>query len=154
MTVKFKLAKKICDQVLTAVKDVAAANDMPFEMNANFLESVAKGRYVLTLLADSLYKIFIEGDISYSDNHDAQRDLRSLLESAKRLCIECSSTTPQLFHVKQLVRRYGFDCVRTLASYQELEWIVPAEALLQVRLKSLAVLTPGQNTQVRFMNIM
>lgn len=132
LTVKFKLAKKICDEVLTTLKDVAVADDRSVEMNANFLEGVAKGRYVLTLVADYLYKLFIEGDSNYSGDLDAQRELNSLLESAKRLCIESVSTTPQLFLVKQLVRRYGFDCVRTLAGYQELEWIVPPEARQQV----------------------
>ena len=112
---------------------VAIDDDGFFGMNADSLESVAKGRYVLTLVADYLYKFFIEGGSSYSADLDAKRELMSLLESAKRLCIEGPSSTPQLFLVKQLVRRYGFDCVRTLVGYRELEWIVPPEARQHVR---------------------
>ena len=135
LTVKLKHAKKICDEVFTAFKTepVAIDDDGPFGMNANSLESVAKGRYVLTLVANYLYKFFIEEDSCCSGDLDAQRELMSLLDSAKRLCIEGSSSTPQLFLVKQLVRRYGFDCVRTLAGYRELEWIVPPEARQKVR---------------------
>ena len=121
--------------MFTAFKTEPAAidNDGPFEMNANSLESVAKGRYVLTLVAYYLYKFFFEGDSCYSGDLDAQRELMLLLHSAKRLCIEGFSNTPQLFLVRQLVRRYGFDCVRTLVGYRELEWIVPPEARQQVR---------------------
>lgn len=135
MTVKLKHAKKICDEVFSAfnTETVAIDDDGFFEMNANSLESVAKGRYVLTLVADYLYKFFIKGGPSYSADLDAQRELMSLLDSAKRLCIGGSSSTPQLFLVKQLVRRYGFDCVRTLVGDRKQEWIVPPEARQQVR---------------------
>ena len=138
LTVKLKHAKKICDEVFTAFKTetVAINDDGLFEMNASLLESVAKGRYVLTLVADYLYKFFIEGGASNSVDLDAKRELMSLLHSAKRLCIEGSSRTPQLFLVKQLVRRYGFDCIRSLVGYQELEWIVPPEAR-QVRTRKI-----------------
>ena len=129
LTVKFKHAKKICDE---AFKAFAVDDDRSLEMIANSLEAVAKGRYVLTLVADYLFKCFIEGDSSYSGDYDARRELMSLLESARRLCVEGSSSTPQLYLVKQIVRRYGFDCVRTLAGYRELEWILPPEARQQV----------------------
>ena len=126
LTLKLKHAKRTCDE---ACKVLTVDDDGSFEMSANSLEGIAKGRYVLTLIADYLYKCYIEGDSSYSGDLDARRELGALLESAKRLC--CSST-PQLYLVKQLVRRYGFDCVRTMGGYQELEWILPPEARHQV----------------------
>ena len=101
-------------------------------MDANALENVAKGRYVLTLVANYLYKFFIEGDSNFSNDLEVQREFKYLLESVKRLCLESASTTPQLFLVRQLVRRYGFDCVRTFGTFQELQWIVPQETRQQV----------------------
>ncbi|XP_068731195.1 E3 ubiquitin-protein ligase rnf213-alpha-like [Montipora capricornis] len=128
LTVKLKHAKKICDEVIAAFETAASYTDEPFLMNANALESVAKGRYVLTLVANYLYKFFIEGDSKFSSDFDVQREFKYLLESVKRLCLKSASTTPQLFLVRQLVRRYGFDCVRTLGRFQELQWIIPPEA--------------------------
>ena len=104
LTVKFKHAKKICEE---AFKALSLNSDKSFEMSANTLEAVAKGRYVLNLVADYMFKCFIEGDSSYRD-FDAQRELMSLLESARRFCVEGSSPTPQLYLLKQLVRLYGF----------------------------------------------
>ena len=129
LTVKFKHAKKICEE---AFKALSVNSDKSFEMSADTLEAVAKGRYVLNLVADYMFKYFIEGDSSYRDL-DARRELISLLESARRFCVEGSSSTPQLYLLKQLVRLYGFDCVRTLGGYQELEWVLPLEARQQVR---------------------
>lgn len=129
LTVKFKHAKKICEE---AFKALSVSSDKSFEMSADTLEAVAKGRYVLNLVADYMFKCFIEGDSSYRDL-DAQRELMSLLESARRFCVEGSSPTPQLYLLKQLVLLYGFDCVRTLGGYQELEWVLPLEARQQVR---------------------
>ena len=129
LTVKFKHAKKICEE---AFKALSVNSDKSFEMSADTLEAVAKGRYVLKLVADYMFKCFIEGDSSYRD-FDAQRELMSLLESARRFCVEGSSPTRQLYLLKQLVRLYGFDCVRTLGGYQELEWVLPLEARQQVR---------------------
>ena len=128
LTVKLKHAKKICDE---AFKALTANDEDSFEINALSLEGVAKGRYVLSLVADSLYKWFIEGDRSYRDL-DVQREAACLLGSARKLCMEGSSTTPQLYLLKQLVRWYGFDCVRTMGGYKELEWILPPEARQQV----------------------
>ena len=45
---------------------------------------------------------------------------------------QASSSTPQLYLLKQLVKRYGLDCVRTLGKYEELVWILPPEAKQQV----------------------
>ena len=128
LTVKFKHAKKICEE---AFKALSVNSDKSFEISADTLEAVAKGRYVLNLVADYMFKCFIEGDSSYRD-FDAQRELMSLLESARRFCVEGSSPTRQLYLLKQLVRLYGFDCVRTLGGYQELEWVLPLEARQQV----------------------
>ena len=128
LTVKLKHTKKICDE---AFKALTANDEGSFKINANSLEGVAKGRYVLALVADYLYKWFIEGDSSYKDL-DVKREVTALLESARRLCMEGSSSTPQLYLLKQLVRRYGFDNVRTLGTYKELEWILPPEAQQQV----------------------
>lgn len=129
LTVQLKHAKKVCDE---AFKALTANDEDSFEINANSLEGVAKGRYVLSLVADSLYKWFIEGDRSYTKDLDVQTEAGWLLGSARNLCMEGSSTTPQLYLLKQLVRRYGFDCVRTMGGYKELEWIVPPEARQQV----------------------
>ena len=128
LTVKFKHAKKICEE---AFKALSLNSDKSFEMSADTLEAVAKGRYVLNLVADYMFKCFIEGDSSYRDL-DARRELMSLLESARRFCVKGSSPTSQLYLLKQLVRLYGFDCVRSLGGYQELEWVLPLEARQQV----------------------
>lgn len=115
------------------MKDAELANDKACEMNSSSLESVAKGRYVLTVLASYLYKCYIERDPTYSGDLDVQRELLSLIESAKQLCTLGSSRTLLLYLVKQIIRRYGFAYVRTLGGYPELEWIVPPEARQQVR---------------------
>ena len=128
LTVKFKHAKKICEE---AFKTLSLNSEKSFEMSVDTLEAVAKGRYVLKLVADHMFKRFIEGDASYRDL-DVQRELMFLLRSARRFCVEGSSPTPQLYLLKQLVRRYGFDCLRTLGRYQELEWLLPLEARQQV----------------------
>ena len=128
LTVKFKHAEKICEE---AFKALSLNSDKSFEMSADTLEAVAKGRYVLNLVADYMFKCFIERDSSCKDL-DARRELMSLLESARRFCVEGSSATPQLYLLKQLVRLYGFDCVRSLGGYQELEWVLPLEARQQV----------------------
>ena len=128
LTVKFKHAKNICEE---ALKALSLNSDKSFEMSADTLEAVAKGRYALNLVADYMFKCFIEGDSSYRDL-DARRELMSLLESARRFCVEGSSPTPRLYLLKQLVRLYGFDCVRSLGGYQELEWVLPLEAGQQV----------------------
>ena len=134
LTVQLKQATKICNEVSTALEDVASSGDEPYDMNANALESVAKGRHVLTRVADYLYKFFIKGDSSISVDHDVKREFASLLEAVKRLCPESPGpSTPHMFLVRQLVRCYGFDCVRTLGRYQELEWIVPPDARQEVR---------------------
>ena len=128
VTVKLKHAKKTCQEALTALK---ASDEDSAEMSALSLDGVAKGRYVLSLVVEYLYKLFIEGDSSYKDL-DAKREVMLLLESARKLCMEVSSSTPQLYLLKQLVWRYGLDCVRTLGEYKELAWILPLEARQQV----------------------
>ena len=128
VTVKLKHAKKTCQEALTALK---ASDEDSAEMSAVSLDGVAKGRYVLSLVVEYLYKLFIEGDSSYKDL-DAKREVMLLLESARKLCVEVSSSTPQLYLIKQLVWRYGLDCVRTLGEYEELAWILPPEARQQV----------------------
>ena len=134
MTVQLKQATKICNEVSATLERVASSGDEPFDMNSNALESVAKGRHVLTRVADYLYRFFINGDSSISGDHDVKREFASLLEAVKRLCPESPGpSTPQMFLVRQLVRCYGFDCVRTLGRYQELEWIIPPDARQEVR---------------------
>lgn len=133
MTLKLRNTEKICAETFTSLKDAVLANDKACEMNSSSLESVAKGRYVLTVLANYLYKYYIEGDPTYSGDLDVERELLSLIESAKQLCTLGSSRTLLLYLVKQIIRRYGFADVRTLGGYPELEWIVPPEARQQVR---------------------
>ena len=138
LTVKLKHAKKTCEEALTAL---TASDEDSAEMSALSLDGVAKGRYVLSLVVEYLYKLFIEGDSSYKDL-DAKREVMLLLESARKLCMEVSSSTPQqvssstpwLYLLNQLVRRYGLDCVRTLGEYEELAWILPPEARQQVKI--------------------
>ena len=129
LTVKFKHAKNICEE---AFKALNVNSDKSFEMSVDTLEAVAKGRYVLKLVADYMLKCFIEGDSSYTRDVKARRELMILLESARRFCVEGSSSTPQLYLLKQLVRLYGFECVRTMGGYQELKWLLPLEARQQV----------------------
>ena len=128
VTVRLKHAKKTCEEALTALK---ASDEDSAEMSALSLDGVAKGRYVLSLVVMYLYKLFIEGDSSYKDL-DAKREVMLLLKSTRKLCMEVSSSTPQLYLLKQLVWRYGLDCVRTLGEYKELAWILPPEARQQV----------------------
>ena len=125
VTVRLKHAKKTCEEALTALR---ASDEDSAEMSALSLDGVAKGRYVLSLVAEYLYKLFIEGDSSYKDAESKV----ILLESARKLCMEVSSSTPQLYLLKQLVWWYGLDCVRTLGGYGELAWILPPEARQQV----------------------
>ena len=145
LTVRLKYVKKNCDE---AFKALTPSEEDSFEMNANALEGVAKGRYVLSLVADTLYKWFIEGDSSYTKDLDVEREAGCLLDSAKQLCMEGPSTKPQLYLLKQLVRRFGFDCVRTMGGYEELEWILPPEARQQV--SKLATMN-GKRIDCRFL---
>ena len=136
ITFQLKHAKKTCEESFTALR---ASDEDSAEMSALSLDGVAKGRYVLSLVVEYLYKLFIEGDSRYKDL-DAKREVMLLLESARKLCMEVSSSTPQqvssstpwLYLLNQLVRRYGLDCVRTLGKYEELAWILPPEAIQQV----------------------
>ena len=120
LTMKLKHTIKTCDEAFQAL---ATNYEVSFEINANSLEGVSKGRYTLLLVADYLYKWFIEGDSSFTALNVKREVMAALLESARRLCAEGS--TPQMYLLRQLVRRYGFDCVRTLGGYKELEWILP-----------------------------
>ena len=128
ITLKLKHAKKTCEESFTALR---ASDEDSAEMSALSLDGVAKGRYVLSLVVEYIYNFFIEGDSSYKDL-DVKREVMLLLESARKLCMEVSSSTPQLYLLKQLVWRYGLDCVRTLVEYEELAWILPPEARQQV----------------------
>ena len=132
LTFKLKYAKKTCEE---AFKALTANDEDSLEMSPAGLDGVAKGRFVISLVADYLYKWFIEGDGSFNDL-DVRREVDLLLESARMLCMERSSSTPQLYLLKQLVRRYGLDRVRTLGEYEELEWILPPETRQQVSYKS------------------
>ncbi|RMX46188.1 hypothetical protein pdam_00007847 [Pocillopora damicornis] len=135
ITLKLKHAKKTCEESFTALK---ASDEDSAEISALSLDWVAKGRYVLSLVVEYIYNFFIEGDSSYKDL-DAKSEVMLLLESARKLCMEVSSSTPQqvssstpwLYLLNQLVRRYGLDCVRTLGEYEELAWILPPEAIQQ-----------------------
>ena len=125
----------MCNEVSAALETVASFGDEPFDMNANALESVAKGRHVLTRVSDYLHRFFIKEDSSISGNHDVMLEFKSLLKAVKRLCLEgASPSTPHMFLVRQLVICYGFECVRNLEQYQELQWIVSREARQVVRL--------------------
>ena len=128
LTVKLKHTKKTCEESFKALR---ASDEDSAEMSALSLDGVAKGRYVLSLVVEYLYKLFIEGDCSYKER-DAKKEVMLLLDSVRKLCREVSSSTPQLYLLKQLVRRYGLDCVRTLGEYEELAWILPSEARQQV----------------------
>ena len=128
LTVKLKHTKKTCEESFEALK---ASDEDSAQMSAVSLDGVAKGRYVLSLVVEYLYKLFIEGDCSYKER-DAKKEVMLLLDSVRKLCREVSSSTPQLYLLKQLVRRYGLDCVRTLGEYEELAWILPSEARQQV----------------------
>ena len=145
LTVKLKYAKKICNDAFEAL---TGNEEESFEINANALEGVAKGRFVLSLVADILYKWFIEGDSSYTKDLDVVREAGCLLGSARKFCTEGPSTTPRLYLLKQLVRQYGFDCVRTMGGYKELEWILPPEARQQV---TKFVLIDGTRIDSRFL---
>ena len=133
LTLKLKHAKKICEE---AIKAFSVHTNESFEISADTLEAVAKGRYVLKLVADHIYKCFIETDSSYTRDLDVRSLLKMLLESARIFCVEGSSSTPQLYLLKQLVRLYGFDRVRSLGSYRGLEWILPLGARQQVKKKN------------------
>ena len=132
MTLRLKHATKKCEE---AVRDLTATDEDSAEISDVSLEGVAKGRYSLSLVVELFYKLFIEGD-SYKDEKD-KREVTKLFESAKRLCKGLSSSAPHLYLLKQLVRRHGLDCVRTLDEYGELEWILPLDARQQVENKLL-----------------
>ena len=128
LTVKLKHAKKTCDETFKAL---VTENEASSKMSANALEGVAKGRYVLTLIAYYIHECFIDRGSNWKDL-DVQREFVSLLESAEQLCTKAPSRTPQLYLLKQLTRRYGLDCARTLDRFKEVQWILPPEALQQV----------------------
>ena len=145
LTDQLRQATKICNEISATLEAVASFGDEPVDMDANALESVAKGRHVLTRVSDYLYRFFIKEDSSISGDHDVMREFRSLLKTVERLCPKSASpSTPHMFLVRQLVRCYGFDRVRNLGRYPELQWIVSPEARQVVRLcngRSLKVLT-------------
>ena len=135
LTDQLRQATKMCNEVSAALETVASFGDEPFDMNANALESVAKGRHVLTRVSDYLHMFFIKEDSSISGNHDVMLEFKSLLKAVKRLCPEGTSpSTPHMFLVRQLVICYGFDRVRNLGRHQELQWIVSREGHQVVRL--------------------
>ena len=139
LTDQLRQATKLCNEVSTTLETVASFGEERFDMNANALESVAKGRHVLTRVSDYLNRFFIKEDSSISGNHDVMMEFTSLLKAVKRLCPESANpSTPHMFLLRQFVICYGFDRVRNLGRYQELQWLVPREARQVVRLPGAA----------------
>ena len=92
----------------------------------DWLEAVAKTRYLLGVTAEYLYMSCVSDDEQW--RKPGTRDSLDLLfANVRALCTVGHSRSPALYLLKQLVKRYGGHSIATISQNEEHSWIVPAE---------------------------
>lgn len=90
------------------------------------LEAIAKARCSLTKIAEFMYMSVVSDDERWS-NQKTRAVLNPLFNHVQALCASVRSSSPTIFLLKQLVKRYGVNSIATVSQKEELSWIVPAE---------------------------
>jgi hypothetical protein len=95
-------------------------------LDVKWLEGIANTRFVLSLAAEFMYKSRTEAKNQTWSHPDVKRALDRLLNEVQKICVQTLYTTPRLFLLKQLSRKFGFESISVLAL--EFGWILPAAA--------------------------
>ena len=101
-------------------------SDASLESNITieYLEAVAKLRFVCSVVGDLLYKYNKKGADSLTPNET------ELLQSMKICCnddkLNSMEAGPAVFILKQVARQYGMSFLASLSNSEELEWVIPA----------------------------
>lgn len=90
------------------------------------LEAIAKARCALTKIGEFMYMSVVSDDERWS-NQKTRAVLNPLFNHVQELCASVRSSSPTIFLLKQLVKRYGVNSIATVSQKEELSWIVPAE---------------------------
>ncbi|XP_067056125.1 E3 ubiquitin-protein ligase rnf213-alpha-like isoform X2 [Acropora muricata] len=122
-----KLAQQLCVECTPSL--TSSRSEPEREVDVVLLENVAKGRYVLGVTAE--FMTLIEEE-SIWDNLLIKKELLSLIEAVKTMCCKSAAfSSPRLYLLKQLTRRFGVEVIHTLSERNELDWIVPLESRAQ-----------------------
>ena len=120
-----KLTQQLCDE---CTPHLTSSTIQPVrEVDVVLLESVAKARYVLGLTAQFMYKAIVEDSAIWND-FQIGRELQTLFEAIRRMCLKSLTPSPRLYLLKQLARRFGVEAIHAVCKVKELDWIVPPES--------------------------
>lgn len=95
-------------------------------LNIDWLEAIAKARFALSKAADFMYQSRTDTESKTWSDPDVTRALKELILRVEELCAKTLLTTPRLFFLKQLSRKFGFESIHTLA--KDFDWMLPPEA--------------------------
>ena len=117
------IVNELCQSALELLtRDVSSCD----ELNVTSLEAIAKARCALTKIAEFMYMSVVSDDERCS-NQKTRAVLNPLFNHVQALCASVRSSSPTIFLLKQLVKRYGVNSIATVSQKEELSWIVPAE---------------------------
>ena len=117
------IVNDLCQSALELLtRDVSSCD----ELNVTSLEAIAKARCALTKIAEFMYLSVVSDDERWS-NQQTRAVLNTLFNHVQELCASVRSSSPTIFLLKQLVKRYGVNSIATVSQKEELSWIVPAE---------------------------
>ncbi|XP_022797655.1 E3 ubiquitin-protein ligase rnf213-alpha-like isoform X3 [Stylophora pistillata] len=115
---------RFCQDALEILqKDLTTSDD---EIEVKSLEAIAKARSSLSWAAQFIYLSCVSGDEKWHRD-DTLGAMEFLLKTVQALCTSVHFSSPALFLLKQLVKRYGGHAISTVSQNPELAWIVPVE---------------------------
>ena len=122
-----KLAEQLCVECTPSL--TSSRSEPEREVDVVLLENVAMGRYVLGITAE--FMTLIEEESTWDDLR-VKKELLSLIEAVRTMCCKSAAfSSPRLYLLKQLTRRFGVEVIHTLCERRELDWIVPLESRAQ-----------------------
>jgi hypothetical protein len=95
-------------------------------LDIKWLEGIANTRFVLSMAAEYMYLSRTETKSQTWSHPDVNRTLDRILCQVQKICVQSLYTTPRLFLLKQLFRKFGFESISILAG--EFGWILPVAA--------------------------
>ena len=110
------LLKEGKDALKTPIMDTA-------NVSIDYLEGVAKLRYVCSSVTEMLYQQSRNPDVMHTALEQLLQPMQSLCEN-DNLNTECSG--PGIFLMKQIARQRGMSCLAKLKAKEGLDWIIPA----------------------------
>ncbi|XP_068694638.1 E3 ubiquitin-protein ligase rnf213-alpha-like [Montipora foliosa] len=125
LLVMIKLTQQLCDE---CTPHLTSSTIQPVrEVDVVLLESVAKARYILGLAAQFMHKAIVEDSAIWND-FQIGRELQTLFDAIRRMCLKSLTPSPRLYLLKQLARRFGVEAIHAVCKIKELNWIVPPES--------------------------